>query len=165
MPPLRVHAASSIVKSLAGLEIYLANHAISGDYVVIDEPEMNAHPDGQLAIAEWLCMLANKGLRIIITTHSPYITDHINNLVKLAGLPVAQQKMLEGKLSLHNLNAAISPDIVGMYLFNRDGEVESLYDDKSKSFDLSTFGDSSNKVSNLFSDILRAERGGPQDAV
>ncbi len=49
--------------------------------LIIDEPEMNLHPAAQAEITEFLCMLVNAGLYVLITTHSPYIVDHLSNLI------------------------------------------------------------------------------------
>jgi hypothetical protein len=42
---LEVYLTSSLVKSLVNLVFYLANLAKTGDYIIIDEQELNLHPD------------------------------------------------------------------------------------------------------------------------
>jgi predicted ATPase len=50
--------------------------------LIIDEPEMNLHPEAQVKLLEILTMAVNRGLKVLITTHSPYITDHLTNLME-----------------------------------------------------------------------------------
>ncbi|MCP4051116.1 MAG: ATP-binding protein, partial [bacterium] len=78
---LELNISSSMVKELAPLVLYLKYLAQPGDLLVIDEPEMNLHPAAQVEMTEFLCMLVNAGLNVLITTHSPYIVDHLSNLI------------------------------------------------------------------------------------
>ncbi|OKZ80092.1 MAG: hypothetical protein BHW07_03835 [Clostridium sp. CAG_433_25_7] len=48
---------------------------------LLDEPEMNLHPENQRKIARVLAMLANYGIKIVITTHSDFITRELSLLV------------------------------------------------------------------------------------
>lgn len=78
---LPIHMSSSIVKTLSSLIIYLKHIAEAGDMLIIDEPEMNLHPDNQILIARIFARLVNKGLRLVVSTHSDYIVRELNNLV------------------------------------------------------------------------------------
>jgi hypothetical protein len=80
---LSFHQSSSIVKTLAGLVIYLKHSAQKNDLVIIDEPELNLHPDNQIKLTRILSRLVNKGLNLVISTHSDYILREINNLIML----------------------------------------------------------------------------------
>lgn len=46
---LPVHMTASVVKSLASLTFYLRHIARRGDFLIIDEPELNLHPDARPA--------------------------------------------------------------------------------------------------------------------
>jgi predicted ATPase len=81
---LSFHQSSSIVKTLAGLVIYLKHTALKNDLVIIDEPELNLHPDNQIKITRIIAQLINKGLNFVISTHSDYILREINNLIMLS---------------------------------------------------------------------------------
>ena len=50
---------------------------------MIDEPELNIHPENQRHIARLLARLVNAGLRIVISTHSDYIVREFNSLLML----------------------------------------------------------------------------------
>ncbi len=78
---LPFHMSSSIVKTMASLVIYLRHIAKVGDWLIIDEPEMNFHPDVQVLLAKVFSLLANKGLRVVVSTHSDYIVREFNNLI------------------------------------------------------------------------------------
>lgn len=76
--------SSSAVKSLLGLDIYLQHVANKGDILLIDEPELNLHPDNQRKLARLLAVLVNNKIKVLITTHSDYIVKELGNLVMLS---------------------------------------------------------------------------------
>ena len=78
---LPFHLSSSIVKTMASLVIYLRHMARPSDTLIIDEPEMNFHPDVQVILARIFAILVNKGLKIVVSTHSDYIVREFNNLI------------------------------------------------------------------------------------
>ncbi|MCU0389523.1 MAG: AAA family ATPase [Thermoflexibacter sp.] len=80
---LEMHVSSSLVKSLASISFYLRHIAQKGDCIIIDEPELNLHPDNQILVARFLARLVNEGFKVIASTHSDYIIREINNLIML----------------------------------------------------------------------------------
>ncbi|XXT16390.1 ATP-binding protein [Sorangium sp. So ce429] len=76
-----LYNASSSIKQLAPLLLYLRFRAAPNDFLIIDEPEMGLHPESQARLLEALAILVNLGVRVLVTTHSPYIMAHLNNLV------------------------------------------------------------------------------------
>lgn len=80
---LPLHFSSSTVKSLFGLVFYLEHVAEIGDYLMIDEPELNLHPDNQRQLARILTQLVNAGLKVVVSTHSDYFVRELNNLIML----------------------------------------------------------------------------------
>ena len=86
---------SSIVKTLSSLIFFLKYQARKGDVIIIDEPEMNFHPDSQILLARLFAILANSGLGLVISTHSDYIIREINNLVMAEAL---QRKFADVKV-------------------------------------------------------------------
>lgn len=83
---LPFHLSSSIVKTMASLVIYLRHIAMPGDMLIIDEPEMNFHPDVQVLLARIFAMLSSRGLQIVASTHSDYIVREMNNLIMAKAL-------------------------------------------------------------------------------
>ena len=89
---LPFHLSSSIVKTMASLVVYLRHMARPSDTLIIDEPEMNFHPDVQVVLARIFAILVNKGLKVVISTHSDYIVREFNNLI-MAGAIAAKGDM------------------------------------------------------------------------
>jgi len=83
---LPIHMASSIVKTMSSLVIYLKHIARKGDLLIIDEPEMNFHPDVQISLMRLFAVLSKIGLRLIISTHSDYMVREVNNLIMAGNL-------------------------------------------------------------------------------
>jgi AAA ATPase domain len=154
-PHIQIHAVASLVRALAGFDIYLRHH--SHGIIVIDEPEMNAHPEAQLKLVEILAMLANKGLRIILTTHSPYFLDHLNNLVEGGSLDDAGKTLIANRTKLGDRDAFISADDVAAYLFREDGTVKSILE--AGTIDVDSFASESDYVNNFYSEIRSAKTG------
>ena len=82
---LTMDESSSSVRSLLDIGFYLKHVAQIGDLLIIDEPELNLHPNNQRKIARLIASLINCGIKIMITTHSDYILREINNLILLNG--------------------------------------------------------------------------------
>lgn len=80
---LEIHTTSSTVKSLSPIVFYLRHQAQKGDFIIIDEPELNLHPDNQRKIAKFFGRLINEGFKVLISTHSDYIVRELNNLIML----------------------------------------------------------------------------------
>lgn len=80
---LGIHLTSSTVKNLYGLWAWLESSAAPGAYLMIDEPELNLHPDNQRLVARLLARLVNRGIRVVISTHSDYIVREVNNMIML----------------------------------------------------------------------------------
>lgn len=111
---LGLHEASSTVKSLFGLWFYLAHQAEEGDTLMIDEPELNVHPENQRKLARFFASLVNAGLNIVMSTHSDYIVREFNSLIMLSG---DADKKLQKKYG-YKENEVLRPEQVGAYLFD-----------------------------------------------
>lgn len=111
---LSFHQSSSIVKTLASLVIYLKYRATKNDLVIIDEPELNLHPDNQVRLARVFARLVNKGLRLVISTHSDYIIREFNNLIMVSSENLSSTKEELGYREDEFLQIAD----VGAYMFN-----------------------------------------------
>jgi predicted ATPase len=112
---LDLSVVSSMVKELSPLTLYLHYIAKPRDLLVIDEPEMHLHPEAQAKLTEFLAMLVNAGLNIIITTHSPYLVDHLVNLMIAA--EHSDQESIKDKFYLKRTDPFIPKENVSVYLF------------------------------------------------
>jgi len=142
---LEIPIASSMVKELSPLVLYLRHLARPGELLIIDEPEMNLHPAAQVKIIEFLAMLVNAGLHVLITTHSPYVVDHLVNLMD-AHKHQNQDEIVEMFL-LEQKEAFISQEKVAAYLVE-DGKVKNILDPEGI-IDWKTFSDVTRLVEHI----------------
>lgn len=75
--------SSSATRSLLDIGFYLHHIAQKGDLLMVDEPELNLHPENQRRVARLLAQLVNVGIKIFITTHSDYLIKELNTLILL----------------------------------------------------------------------------------
>ena len=75
--------SSSAVRSLLDIGFYLRHVSRRGDLLMVDEPELNLHPENQRRIARLFARLVNLGVKVFITTHSDYIVKELNTLIML----------------------------------------------------------------------------------
>ncbi|WP_419616562.1 AAA family ATPase [Thiolapillus sp.] len=80
---LTMDESSSAVRSLLDIGFYLRHVAKPGDLLMIDEPELNLHPENQRRVARLFSRLVNLGIKVFITTHSDYIIKELNTLIML----------------------------------------------------------------------------------
>jgi ABC-type transport system involved in cytochrome c biogenesis ATPase subunit len=80
---LSMGESSSAVRSLMNIRFYLKHGAQKGDLLIVDEPELNLHPENQRRIARLFARLVNIGIKVMITTHSDYIVKELNTLIML----------------------------------------------------------------------------------
>lgn len=80
---LSMDESSSAVRSLVLLAFYLRHVAKRGDLLMIDEPELNLHPQNQRRMARLFARLVNLGVDVFVTTHSDYIVKELNTLIML----------------------------------------------------------------------------------
>ena len=123
---------------------------------VIAFPENYEHPKRQVELIEQICIEFNKSNEsLYILTNSPYIIDHLSNLMrayKLGDDRIAEEFLLQNK------NAFINPDLVTVSLF-KDGEFTNVFDnaDKDCLIDWSTFTDVTDKILDVWDKIEMRE--------
>src|SRR5262249_16035095 len=113
--PLGLHVSSSSVKSLAGLAFYLRHVAANGGLLVIDEPELNLHPDNQRIVARILAEVALAGVRVLISTHSDYLMRELSILV---ALHAPEASALRTKYD-YSESETIESNLIAAYLFDQ----------------------------------------------
>ena len=115
---LPLHLTSSTVKTYFGLWFYLQHMAEEGDVLMIDEPELSLHPNNQRKIARLLMQLVNKGIKVVISTHSDYIVREFNSLLMLGhAKDEKSKKELMAKYNYQE-DELLTKDKVGAYLFH-----------------------------------------------
>ncbi len=92
---LPLYLASTSVRSLSDLVVYIEYFAKPNDLLIIDEPELNLHPRNQRKMARLLAMLVNAGIKVFLTTHSDYLIKEINNLMMLSNDFPSKAKLMK----------------------------------------------------------------------
>ena len=117
---LPAQITASVVKSLSSLTFYLRYMANGNDLVIIDEPELNLHPDSQIRLARIFGKMLNRNLRLLISTHSDYIVRELNNLIMLSGVSEEYIHDIEEKFG-YERSMALNPCDVNAFLFTKNG--------------------------------------------
>jgi predicted ATPase len=146
-----IHLSASIVKSLASIVLYCKHLAKPNDFIIIDEPELNLHPDNQRKIARIIAQLVNVGIKVMISTHSDYIIRELNNLIMLN---VSDNVKSINKLSKkygYKKEQFLDYKKVGAYLFT--DEVKEL-EITNLGFEVQTIDEQINELNNSAREIF-----------
>lgn len=74
---------ASGIKSLGMIDILIKNNILNpNDILILDEPEVNLHPEWQKKYAEIICLLAQYGVKVLVVTHSPYMVSALHHYSK-----------------------------------------------------------------------------------
>lgn len=102
LPPINI---ASGIKTFGLIQILLETQVIGNSKLLIwDEPENHLHPKWQVVFAEYLAILAKKGIPVVISTHSPYFVQGLRyfsakyNLEKYTNYYLAEEQ--ENNLSI-----------------------------------------------------------------
>jgi len=146
---IEIPLVSSMVKELSPLVLYLRYLAKRGEWLIIDEPEMNLHPQAQAQLIEFLAMLVNADLHILFTTHSPYMVDHLVNLMKAATLNNKEEA--KKLFYLQRTEAFIPKEYVSVYLFE-NGTAKNILDQEGM-INWGTFGKVSDHIAQIYFEL------------
>ena len=129
---LDMHVASSSANQLAVFYLYLKYWAHeSNNFLIIDEPEENEHPENQIKLLNILMRFANRNNnKVLMTTHSPLMTDAVNNhlhlgYLKSKGLDV-ETIIKDNDLAFDTEGSALEHKDMGIYFF--DGKSINEYE-------------------------------------
>jgi hypothetical protein len=156
---LPVHLTASLIKTLSGLIIYLKHQASINDLIIIDEPEINLHPDNQILLARIFARLINHGFRLIISTHSDYIIRELNNLIMLSSERLEIKKIAEKYH--YQTDEKIQPNDINAYLFNFNSDSENKIivqklEISENGFEISTIDDAIHNLNDISEDLFYA---------
>ncbi len=164
---LTIPESSSCARSLLDLGYYIRHVAKPNDLLMIDEPEMNLHPESQRKLARLLATLVNIGIKVYITTHSDYIVKEISTLIVLNQDVSYIKKIAEhakySKLELLNKESVrvyttkcdktrrgINPKRCGIYLEENSSSQE-------EGISVPNFDETINQISRMQNDIIFGE--------
>lgn len=119
-----VYIASSSIKSLFLIDLYVNYLAEKNGLLIIDEPELNLHPDNQRKMATLLSRLVNSGIKVMITTHSDYLIREINNRIMLSNDFEGKSKIMkEAKITEDDI---LVPSQVKAFNLNSDHLIKQV---------------------------------------
>ena len=107
---LPIHMTASVVKTLSSFVFYLKYQAKPNHLIIIDEPEMNFHPDSQIVLVSIVAELMNAGLRFFFFFYSDYIIREFNKLILADAVRNKYHKTINDEVT-------ISKEKVGAYYF------------------------------------------------
>jgi len=82
---LGMYSTATGIKMFGFLQILLLNGTIkNGTVLILDEPEVHLHPKWQLKYAELIIELIKYGVKILVTSHSPYMIEALQRYSELA---------------------------------------------------------------------------------
>ncbi|HDX8462542.1 TPA: AAA family ATPase [Aeromonas dhakensis] len=123
-----VYVASSSIKSLFLIDLYINSLAEKNGMLIIDEPELNLHPDNQRKMAALLARLVNCGVKVLVTTHSDYFIRELNNRVML-NLEIENKADIMRSAKITDLDL-LKPAQIKAYNLKDDHHIHALDVDK-----------------------------------
>ena len=122
--------ASSAVSEMAPLVLYLKHVIEEAGLLIIEEPEAHLHPRSQTELVKFLAQMVRSGMKVLITTHSPFIVEKLGNLVQSSARPRAGGAPAGEDPSL-------APAQVGAYSFEPASSDPESYEYKIRELDVS----------------------------
>jgi len=151
---------SSMLSELAPLLLVLKSR-LRVDHLTIDEPEAHLHPEMQRRVATFFADLVNKGMGIVLTTHSDFFVAQFNNILRHYALNGSSVSAAGGGLS------SLDPARVRALRFYRENGKclsQPLPPDHLNGIDESTFTDvmrsQYDETAGLVNQLLEAAPGG-----
>lgn len=131
------YLASSSVNQLSILYLYFEYFVKEkNNFLILDEPEENLHPETQILLMNLLFEFANmNGNKVLMTTHSPLLADVVNNYYYLAYLKQEKIEIPKG-IEKYPFDTAIDflPKDLGVYFFGKGKMQEYVFDKYGASF-------------------------------
>ena len=101
---------------------FMKNMLSEGDIFIIDEPAATLHPSAQKEVLEELIELTKRGIKVVYSTHSPYLIPDDRKCVHFVTM-TDEGTMLRSALSERALFSELS-EIVGVDIF----DIQTVYD-------------------------------------
>lgn len=102
---ISIKNTASGIKTFGLLQILLANEMVNKNTILIfDEPENHLHPKWQLKLAKILVELANHGVFILVSSHSPYMIEALERYAELQDMKKQSAFFLAEKRKIDDHN-------------------------------------------------------------
>lgn len=165
---LPMYLSSSMVNQLATVYLYFKYwfKENSGNFLLLDEPEMNLHPEKKLKIIETLLNFASEN-KLLIATHSSSMAKSIINYIHLFDLQKNRSKEdIEKFIKIKDLKMRadinLSSNDIGIYYFSGDSIV-SYKEDNNSNIHFGTFSDLEKLQNKQYEYILNELENDSQD--
>lgn len=148
--PLSLSAAASSIKEISPLFLLLKNRGGQNHAVCLEEPEAHLHPSLQLEVANIIAISVMKGDIFHITTHSDYMLQRFNQLIKLGEIKKKDENEFNEFYKGKTLKPYLDCQLVKAYYFHK-GEDKVIVDDlpiNEGGIPLKTFFDTISKLRN-----------------
>lgn len=115
-------AAASSIRELSPLLFYLKNQFGLNVSFCLEEPEAHLHPKMQIDVADLLAICLNRGYMFQMTTHSDYMMQRVNQLIKLGRLKTTDMATFDEYAQKKGLNkdTFIYKEQIKGYYFSRE---------------------------------------------
>lgn len=137
-----MYLASAMVNEVAPLVLALTSER-RYEMLIIDEVEASLHPQKQLELVRFLNRINNKGIRLILSTHSDTFVSKLNNLFLLSE-QFKNSKDDEIKRRFHIEEDLTSTDKIFVYefVFHENGKsiVKEIIPDPKMGYKFDLFG-------------------------
>lgn len=150
---LSLHLASSAIKTNFALWVYLSKINKKSNLLMIDEPELNLHPDAQRLMARLIVYLVNNGIKVAVSTHSDYFVKEINSLIMLKNEFEEKNEILE-RYGYKDFDYLDINNVVAYHF--KDGSAEEMLVEQKSGIQADTFDDVSNTLNAAYNDIYWA---------
>ena len=148
---LNMGLVSSTVKTLSGFFLYLKYQAQKGDIVFIDEIELNLHPENQRKIVKLINYLSKQGIKFIISTHSPIITEEIDNMLLFEK---AKDKINSEEMKEYGINSEYGLKTSDINVFHLHNKTVEKIKENDGEFEIETFNSVLEETDNLYQTLL-----------
>lgn len=119
-----IGSTSSSIKSIFLIDLIIRHKLVRDEIILIDEPELNLHPDNQRLMARLIVRLINAGVKILITTHSDFLIREINNSIMLSNDFDDKEDIMQANDIIEQ--DILSPSRVSAYVVNDKGVVSNM---------------------------------------
>lgn len=142
---------SSTVKTLTGFYLYLKYFAMERDIIFIDEIELNLHPENQRKIMKLINYLSKQGIKFIISTHSPIITEEIDNMLLFEKV---KDKINSEEMKEYGINSEYGLKTSDINVFHLHNKTVEKIKEKNGEFEIETFNTVLEETDNLYQTLL-----------
>lgn len=128
---------STSIHEMALLSIYLKYVVKKDDLLIIEEPEAHLHPKNQRIMAKYIVRAVNNGLKVMLTTHSDYVIEQLNNFVRLHRIDSDSLDEFD-----YTPSEVLSHEDISIYTFKKDSKKQFIaekIDINETGFDEETF--------------------------